>query len=174
VVSIAYRDLDRNKDWSFFDADCVMTDSGRALIKPLTQASARAFWASQISSEQFARHAMQLPDSNWLSHGVPGPKWLVASAQADVGQSLVPNDAQVTAFLLSSFDLDPARYLYFVLMKECAYYVPLGLFAKCFIDFLYIDDEAPFLLHPESGVFVRFGPNGQTWCGRREADGCVR
>lgn len=162
-----YRELNREKDWPFFDADCQMTVEERSTIRPLTEAAARAFWETHVSLDRRARHGMLMPNGHWLSQGREGPQWLVEHAEGHATFFGAAANGEVEQLLLEGLGIDPGARVYFILGKGCAYEAPLGVFASYHYDFLLLDDEAPFLFHPESGVFTRFGPHGQTWFGNK-------
>jgi len=153
-----YRSLSTEDDWPFFDRDCTIPESDRYLIWPLTQASARQFWEAHVSSEPLEHHPMLLPKGHWLAPTVQGPSWLTESSPG----MLVSSEAtDVESSLSTSFSLDSDERVYFVLMREDIYSVPMHLFARHWYDFLLLGDEGPFLFHPETGAFACFGPNGQ-------------
>ncbi len=104
---------------------------------------------------------MLLPNSNWVDPDQAGPDW-EPEWNSDTGNA-------VRQFLQKQFPLPPDETVYFMLMREHAYAVPIGVFAEYWRPFLGLDDEGPLLLHPASGYYACFGPNGYLRAGQRES-----
>ena len=71
---------------------------------------------------------------------------------------------RVSATVLSHCT-DGARF--FMFMREDAYQIPLNFVMQYWRPFLALDDEGPLLLHPQSGHYALFGPNGYLSAGLR-------
>ena len=168
MTSYQYRSLAAESDWPFFDLDCTIPESEKALIWPFTEASARLFWQTYVSSKPLEHHPMLLPKCHWLTPTIQGPSWLVEQGPS----RLVRSEGQdVASFLNSSFCLSSDERVYFVLMREHVYSVPMSLFACHWEDFLFLGDEGPFLFHPDTKAFACFGPNGQLLFGKQTDNG---
>ncbi len=159
-----YRPLTAESDWPFFDPDCTISESNKALVFPLALGAARRFWDEYVSPKPLERHPMLLPKGHWLAPAVSGPSWLRGQSQGALVRS---EPADLESFLNTNFHLASGERTYFVLMRELVYSVPIGLFTRHYEDFLLLGDEGPFLYHPESGAFACFGPNGQLSFGVR-------
>ena len=110
-----YRLLYVENDWPFFDPDCKIPERDRALIWPLSLASAGQFWEAYVSPKALERHPMLLPNGHWPAPTVQGPSWLTEQSPGHFAWSAVSN---VESFLNGSFCLDSSERVYFVLMKE--------------------------------------------------------
>lgn len=157
VTSTTHRALDAKLDWPFFDQSLAVAPEDRPAIQPMTEAASTLFWRTHVSANPIERHPMLLPQQHWLRPTREGPDWVqefnaTNSAQIDQGK--------VSAFLRSCFKHQGNERVIFVEMRESSYELPFHVFLRYWPCFLLGNDEGPFLLHPVSGMFAQFGPNG--------------
>lgn len=162
-----YDQLNAERDWPFFDSECTMSVNERSSVWPLSEPSAHSFWRTYVSANPLERHGKLLPKGHWLAPTLQGPSWLTEQRDGRLVSSAGPS---VGSFLSEKFSLDPSERVYFVLMREHAYSVPMGVFCSHWEDFLLLDDEAPFLFHPTTKSFACFGPNGSLSFGIQGSD----
>lgn len=155
-----FRPLDPKRDWPFFDKDFAIQDAVRKRIFPLAREASEHLWRREVSHKPVERHLMRLPSSHWIDPDQVGPDWEL-EWNSDSGN-------EVQQFLQRQFPLPPDEVVYFMLMREHAYAVPIGVFAEYWRPFLGLDDEGPVLLHPASGYYACFGTNGYLRAGQRE------
>ena len=155
----AFRELDSEKDWSFFDKDFAIQQEVRQHIHALTQSAAKTLWSTEVSSNTLERHVMLLPKEHWLTPETEGPNWLAEWQSAE--------KTEVDLFLRRHFQLSSNEAVYFLLMREIAYQAPIEIFIQHWRAFLALDDEGPLLLHLPSGRYALFGPHGYLQAGNR-------
>jgi len=154
-----FRELSTEADWPFFDPDYALAPEIREHIRPLTEAAAEEIWRHEISQAPLERHVMRLPENHWLKPNQLGPNWL-QEWNSDEG-------SEVFSFLQANFPIPSSEPVFFLLMSELAYQIPIGIMAKHWRVFLALDDEGPLVLHSSSGYYALFGPNGYLRAGQR-------
>lgn len=154
-----YRQLDKKMDWPFFDTDFNISSIDRESIQALSKESSMSFWSTYISARPSERHGMLLPKDHWLLQGRIGPNWIQEWNEVELNNF-------TGDFILGHFEIPETEVLYFTLMRESTYAVTLRTFVKNWQAFLALDDERPILLHPRSGNYALFGPNGQLHVGK--------
>jgi hypothetical protein len=154
-----FRELSSEVDWPFFDPDYALSPEIREHIRPLTKSAANELWRQEISQVPLERHVMRLPEDHWLKPNQLGPNWL-PEWNSDEG-------SEVVSFLHANFQISSSEPVFFLLMREIAYQVPLRILIKHWRAFLALDDEGPLVLHTSSGCYVLFGPNGYLRAGQR-------
>lgn len=107
---------------------------------------------------------MCLPNDHWLAPKVKGPSWLTEQTPNVFIHS---ESSDVESFLNNNFCLNFDERVYYVLMREQVYSLPISLFTSHWSDFLFLGDESPFLFHPETKAFACFGPNGDLTFGKK-------
>jgi len=161
MTSVLYRPVTAKSEWPFFDEDCKISMRDREQIFVLGKEAARAFWEKYVSPHAREHHPMLLPINHWLRPVIHGPNW-----QNDPKQTADERTKGVAAFLDQHFNLNADQRIYFVLARESIYMTSMDVFTRHWADFLLLDDECPFLFHPESNAFACFGPHGQLGFGR--------
>ncbi|HXA47619.1 MAG TPA: DUF2947 family protein [Burkholderiaceae bacterium] len=160
-TSEQFRALDTEQDWPFFDEGYPIPPEKKERICPLTKSAAESLWCQEVSNISVERHLMLLPIHHWVKPEQTGPNWLT-EWDDDVAIG-------VQQFLRSHFQLLSNETVYFMLMREHAYSIPIDVFTEFWRAFLALDDEGPLLLHPTSGRYAYFGPNGNLQCGQRRS-----
>ena len=154
-----FRELNTKADWPFFDHDYALPPEIREQIRPLTKLAADELWRHEVSQVPLERHVMQLPGDHWVKPSQLGPNW-GPEWNSDEG-------SEVCLFLQAHFQIPLNESVFFLFMRELAYQVPIELLVKHWRTFLALDDEGPLVLHPPSGYYVLFGPNGYLGAGHR-------
>lgn len=155
-----FRELNTEADWPFFDNDYALLNEVRAQIRPLSNSAAEDLWRNEVSHAPLERHVMLLPDDHWVKPDQQGPNWL-PEWSSDEG-------SEVSLFLQSHFKISSSELVFFLIMREHAYQVPIEVLSKHWRAFLALDDEGPLVLHPPSGHYALFGPNGYLFAGHRK------
>lgn len=156
----AFRPLDPELDWAFFDPEFGVPPGLRQQVQPLTIAGSAQLWNQHVSDAPHEGHPMQLPDTHWLKPTQQGPNWEAAFKSEN-------SQTDVSAFLQRVFDLGINERVDFMAMRERCYSVPFGVFLSCWRCFLVQDDEGAIVLHAPSGAFASFGPQGSLFFGHR-------
>ena len=154
-----FRALNIEADWPFFDSDYALTTEHREQIRPLSKSSAKELWQQKVSPMPLERHIMLLPENHWIKPNQSGPNWL-SEWNSDTG-------SEVRLFLQTHFPIAPLQSVFFLFGRELAYQVPIEFLIDHWRAFLALDDEGPLALHPPSGHYVLFGPNGYLSAGLR-------
>lgn len=128
-----------------------------AQVWPLTERSSAQIWQRFVSRKN--RHPMLLAADEWPSLSAT---WLQSWRWEGAGGAL-------PAVLLQLPWADDAR-VYFAVMKERIIETSWAVFKKYWEDFVLIENEGPFLMHPERLEVAYFGPNGAVGVGLRPAE----
>jgi hypothetical protein len=70
-------------------------------------------------------------------------------------------------FFPAHFQIPSSESVFFLFMRELAYQIPFEYLTKHWRVFLALDDEGSLVLHPKSGHYALFGPNGYLRVGQR-------
>jgi len=158
VASATHRALDTELDWPFFDQSYGVASEDRPAIQPMTEAASTLFGQTHVSVNPIERHPMLLPQQHWLTPTREGPDWVQEFNNTTNGFQI--DQGRVSTFLRSCFKHQGNESVIFVEMRESSYELPFQVFLRYWPCFLLGNDEGPFLLHPVSGMFAQFGPNG--------------
>lgn len=157
--SLGFRALNEQEDWSFFDVDLALCEEDRSSVYALSRSTATKLWCGEISDQAGERHLAEISGNHWTRQCKFGPNW--------TGEWNSGAGNEIRDFLAHHFSPLCDEYLYFILMKDTAYTAPVRVVTAYWRVFLGLDDEAPLMLHPCSGKFALFGPNGQVYVGQR-------
>lgn len=146
------------KAWIFNRNDLPISDSDKALIKPMTAQRATTLWNTSISKQVdhpdfFKKGDWPFDVNNWLSQGEWEPRW-------ESDEMALPEE------IVDTLAWDPDTVVYYCNSQTKVIETRWDIFQRCWKNFLFMDDGA-LLIGKRRQHAVQFFSNGCFQIGQR-------